>query len=144
MKVDYIFSLLIFLLMVLGCQPSQTVLKDRQPTPESSVESTPGIPVDDFQDRLKSVQTGNFDFVYVFRRKDDRVFDSEDKKFLRENLPPDTNQKQLTADDKALIIGSNYVFPPENLDALKKRFKMEDYSPKEETPKKEQNSNVNR
>jgi hypothetical protein len=143
MKVDYFIPIIIFLLMVLGCQPSQTVLNDRQPTPESSVESTSAISVDDFAERLKSVQTGGFDFVYVFRRKDDAVFDSEDKKFLRENLPPDTNQKQLTSDDKALIIGSNYVFPPENLDALKKRFKMEDYSPKDES-KKEQNTNVNR
>lgn len=144
MKFDYLIPFILFLLMVLGCQPSQTVLNDRQPTPEPTAESTPIIPVDDFAERLKSVQTGGFDFVYVFRRKDGEVFNSEDKKYLKENLPPDTNQKQLTSDEKALIIGSNYVFPPENLDALKKRFKMEDYSPKEETPKKEQNSNVNR
>ena len=121
--------------MVLGCQPSQTVLNDRQPTPEPTAESTPIIPVDDFAERLKSVQTGGFDFVYVFRRKDGEVFNSEDKKYLKENLPPDTNQKQLTSDEKALIIGSNYIFPPENLDALKKRFKMEDYSPKDEKVK---------
>lgn len=143
MKTQHLIPLIVFLLIVLGCQPSQTVLNDRQPTPEPSVASTPEIPVDDFQDRLKSVQTGGFDFVYALSRKDGEVFTSEDKQYLRETLPPDTNQKQLTSDNKALIIGSNYVFPPENLDALKKRFKIEDYSPKEETPKKEQNSNVN-
>lgn len=144
MKTQHLISLLIFLLIALGCQPSQTVLNDRQPTPEPTNESTPEIPIDDFQERLKSVQTGNFDFVYALRRKDGDVFTAEDKQYLRENLPPDTNQKQLTSDNKALIIGSNYIFPLENLDALKKRFKIEDYSPKEETPKKEQNSNVNR
>lgn len=144
MKNQHFIPLIFFLLIVLGCQPSKTVLNDRQPTPEPSVASTPEIPVDDFQERLKSVQTGGFEFVYALRRKDGEVFTSEDKQYLRENLPPDTNQKQLTSDNKALIIGSNYIFPLVNLDALKKRFKIEDYSPKEEIPKKEENSNVNR
>lgn len=144
MKFEHLIPFCLFLLIALGCQPSQTVLNDRQPTPEPSAASTPEIPVDDFAERLKSVQTGNFDFVYALRRKDGEVFTAEDKQYLRENLPPDTNQKQLTSDNKALIIGSNYLFPLVNLDALQKRFKIEDYSPKEETPKNEQNTNVNR
>lgn len=143
MKTQHLISLLIFLLIVLGCQPSQRILEDRQPTATPIVDETPEIPVDDFAERLKSVQTGGFDFVYALRRKDGEAFTSEDKKYLRENLPPDTNQKQLTSDEKALIIGSNYLFPLENLDALKKRFKIEDYSPKEEL-KQDQNTNVNR
>lgn len=143
MKTQHLISLLIFLLIVLGCQPSQRILEDRQPTATPIVDETPEIPVDDFAERLKSVQTGGFDFVYALRRKDGEPFTSEDKKYLRENLPPDTNQKQLTSDEKALIIGSNYLFPLENLDALKKRFKIEDYSPKEEL-KQDQNTNVNR
>lgn len=143
MKNQHLIPLIVFLLIVLGCQPSKTVLNDRQPTPEPSIASTPEIPVDDFQERLKSVQTGGFEFVYALRRKDGEVFTSEDKQYLRENLPPDTNQKQLTSDNKVLIIGSNYIFPLVNLDALKKRFKIEDYSPKEEIPKKEETSNVN-
>lgn len=143
MKTQHLISLLIFLLIALGCQPSQRILEDRQPTATPIVDETPQVPVDDFAERLKSVQTGGFDFVYAFRRKDGEVLTSEDKKYLRENLPPDTNQKQLTSDEKAVIIGSNYIFPLENLDALKKRFKIEDYSPKEE-PKQDQNTNVNR
>ena len=145
MKTQHLIPFLVFLLIVLACQPSQTVLNDRQPTPEPSLAATPEIPVDDFQDRLKSVQTGGFDFIYALRRKDNGVFDSDDKRFLRENTPQ-ANQLQLTSDGKAVIVGTNYLIPPENLDALKKRFKMEDYSPKEESSNsnKEQNSNVNR
>jgi hypothetical protein len=142
MKTQHLIPFLVFLLIVLGCQPSQTVLNDRQPTPEPVSESTPEVPVDDFQDRLKSVQTGGFDFVYALRRKDNGTFDANDKRFLKENTPQ-ANQLQLTSDEKAVIVGTNYLIPPENLDALKKRFKIEDYSPKDE-PKKEQNSNVNR
>lgn len=144
MKTQYLLPFLILLLAVSGCQPSRFVLEDRQPTPETTAESTPEIPIDDFTERLQSVQTGNFDFVYAFRRKDGDIFTSEDKKYLKDNAPFDTNQWVLTSDKKAVIAGSNYVFTPENLDALKKRFKIEDYSPKNEEPKKQQNTNVNR
>lgn len=144
MKMQYLLPFLIFLLVVLGCQPSRFVLEDRQSTPEPTTESTPHIPIDDFAERLASVQTGNFEFVFAFRRKDGDVFTGEDKRFLKENIPLDANQKQLTSDEKAVIVGSNYPFTTENLDALKKRFKIEDYSPEKEEPKKEQNTNVNR
>ena len=149
MKTQHLISLVIFLLIGLGCQPSQTVLNDRNPTPEPTAESTPEIPMDDFAERLKSVQTGNFDFVYVFRRKDGGVFTTEDKQLFRENTA-DVNQRQLTSDGKALIVGSNYAFAPENFEVLKNEFKVENYSPKKDEPKKpvnsnlKQNSNVNR
>ncbi len=124
-----VFLLILFAIFGFSCA-SQIILNDKNPTPEPIGESTPEIPVDDFNERLQSVKTGGFEIVYAFRRKDGEVFNSEDKKYLRENLPPDTNQKQLTSDEKAVIVGSNYIFPLENIDALKKRFKIEDYSPK--------------
>ena len=95
MKFKNLIPLILFSLIASGCQPSQRVLNDRQPTPEPAGQSTPIVPVDDFEERLKSVQTGGFDLVYVFRRKDGGIFDSEDKKFLRENIPSEANQKQL-------------------------------------------------
>lgn len=136
------FFLILLILFNFGCA-SQIILNDKNPTPEPVGESTPEIPRDDFNERLESVKTGGFEIVYAFRRKDGEVLTSDDKKYLRENLPPDTNQKQLTSDEKAVIVGSNYIFPLENIDALKKRFKIEDYSPKENL-KPEQNTNVNR
>ena len=148
MKIQNGFSLIFLLLVVLSCSPSQRILEDRQPTstPVSDVapEIEPEIEVDDFAARLKQVQTGDFDFVYAFRRKDGDVFNSEDKKYLRENSPADVNQWISTGDKKVFIAGSNYLFRPENLDALKKRFKIEDYSTEKEEPQKDQNLNVNR
>lgn len=85
---------------------------------------------DDFEGSLASVRTGNFDFVFAFRRPDGDVFSSDDKKFLKANAPSDTNQWVLTGDGKCVIAGSNYKFMPEHLAALKKRFAVEDYSPK--------------
>ena len=137
-------SLFSFLaLLAFGCQPNQTILNDKQPTP-APVENTPEQIVDDFTERLKSVETGNFEFIYAFKRKDGDIFTSDDKKFLKDNAPFDTNQWVLTSDKKAVIAGSNYPFLPQNLDALKKRFKIEDYSPKPDEPNEEQNSNANR
>ena len=85
---------------------------------------------DDFEESLNSVRTGNFDFVLAFRRADGEVLSADDKKFLKVNSPNDTNQWVLTADGKTAIAGSNYKFLPPHLDALKKRFVVEDYSPK--------------
>lgn len=122
-----IISLVIFLF---SCQPSQRILEDSKKNEPAPSEATPvsSEPRDDFEDRLKSVQTGGFQFVYAFRRKDGGVFVSEDKRFLKENSPPDTNQWVLTSDEKAAIAGSNYLFTPENLENLKKRFEIQDYS----------------
>ncbi len=84
--------------------------------------------LDDFDERLSSVQTANFDYTFVFRRGDGGVFTGEDKRFLKDNAPRDTNQWILTADGKTVIAGSNYKFTPENLEILSKRFKVENLS----------------
>ncbi len=134
-----LFGLLIFSsLFGLSCA-SKIILEDKNPTSEPVTESTPEPKVDDFEARLKQIQTGDFTYVYAFRLKNGGEFSSEDVKYFKENSPEETNQRFITADRKAILIGSNFVFPPENLDALKKRFKMEDYS-----PKKEANVNANR
>lgn len=100
---------------------------------KASVNSSP-TPVieekkfDDFGESLKTVQRGNFDFIFSFRRADGEILSSDDKKYLKENSPRDTNQWVLTADGKTAIAGSNYKFTPENFDALKKKFIVDDYS----------------
>lgn len=122
--------ILLMLILSAACQPSQRILEDsKRNEPAPAGESTPKNPAgDDFEDRLKSVQTGNFQFVYAFRRKDGGVFIGEDKRYLKENSPRDTNQWVLTSDEKVAIAGSNYIFTPENLENLKKRFEVKDYS----------------
>lgn len=127
-------NLIVFVLLSLifcsACQPSQRILEDskkNEPAPPNenvAVNQTR----DDFEDRLKSVQTGNFQFIYTFRRTDGGSFVAEDKRYLKENSPRDTNQWVLTSDEKAAIAGSNYAFTPENLENLKKRFEVTDFS----------------
>jgi hypothetical protein len=128
-----IFALLISSLCA-ACQPSQRILEDSKLNePATSAETTPVDETrDDFEDRLKSVQTGRFQFIYAFRRRDGGVLASEDKKYLKQNAPRDTNQWVLTRDEKAAIAGSNYLFTPEILENLRKRFEISDYSTKRE------------
>jgi len=80
-----------------------------------------------FENELEKMRTADLQFVFAFRRKDGVVFDGDDKKYLRANLP--FNNRVVLADEgKAVIVGSNFKFPPENTDALRMRFNVEDYS----------------
>lgn len=92
------------------------------------------------------MQTANFKYIYVFRRKDGGVFNSEDKAFLRTNAPTETNRFIATDEEKAYIAGSNFMFPEENLTALAERFEIEDLSPPgaEIQNEKKEESNANK
>ena len=91
--------------------------------PAANVENEPAA----FESDLQTMKTADLKYIFVFRRTDGGAFDGEDKKYLRINLPT-TNRVISTDAGKAFIVGSNYKFPPENLEALRLRFKLEDYS----------------
>lgn len=122
-----LFTLLaVSVLLSIGCQPNQTVLKDvaPSPTPMETVEAKKTT----FEEDLNEMRTANFGFIFVFRRKDGGEFDKDDQKFLRENTPPETNRWRRSDDGKAFIAGSWFTFSPEQLAALRSRFNVEDYS----------------
>ncbi len=96
----------------------------------------------DYERDLQTMKTANFDYIFVFRRKDGNVFDGEDKKYVKANSPGGTNRFILTDKDKAVIAGSRYIFSPENLEALRNRFLVEDFS-KPPEPTAPKNINVN-
>jgi hypothetical protein len=119
-------SILSLALLNFGCQPNQTVLKDvaPPPTPMSTVESKKTS----FEQDLRDMQAANFDYILAFRRKDGGVFDKDDKKYLRDNTPIETNRWTSTDEGKAYLAGSGFGFSPENMEALRSRFIVEDYS----------------
>ncbi len=80
-----------------------------------------------FESDLQTLRTADLKYIFVVRRTDGGVFDSEDKKYLRTNLPT-TNRVIMSDEGKAYLIGSNYKFPPENLEVLRLRFNIEDFS----------------
>ncbi|HEY8559674.1 MAG TPA: hypothetical protein VIL74_04665 [Pyrinomonadaceae bacterium] len=126
-----------------GCQPNQTILKDAAPgpTPMATVESKKTT----FDEDLREMQTADFDYILVFRRKDGGEFDKDDQKFLRDNTPPETNRWRKSDDGKSFIAGSGFGFTPEQMTALQNRFIVEDYSKPEikEAADKPANTNSN-
>lgn len=135
-KIDCV-ALLVLALVSFACA-NQTILNSQpKPVPIPPSEQ----PKDSFERALRGVQSGDFTYILVFRRKDGGAFDTEDKRFVKANTPAETNQFILTDDDRAVIAGSNFPFTPENLEILRERFKTEDYS----KPEAEQlNKNTNK
>ena len=84
-----------------------------------------------FESELEKMRTADLQYIFVFRRKDGTSIDGEDKRFLRASLPFN-NRVVLADEDKAVIVGSNFKFPPENTDALRMRFNVEDHSTAEQ------------
>ena len=97
--------------------------------PDTSTYRPLPTPVTEFEQKLKDVRDGHFQFVWVFRRLDGKEFTSEDSEILRTNAPRVVDWIGLD-DKKTYIAGSNFPIAPENLAALQKRYKIEDYSQK--------------
>jgi hypothetical protein len=121
------FSLLLLLFSLLvGCESPS--LKANKAVANQTTENE----IPSFERDLQTMRTANFDFIYAFRRKDGAAFDGDDRKFLRATAPPQTNRFVSTDDGRVFIAGSGYKFSPEILEALGKRFNVEDYSAKKE------------
>jgi hypothetical protein len=95
--------------------PSQT---SNEPTPRSA-----------FERDMQYVRNSQFTYVWVFSRKDGKPLDKDDAAYLRTNAPQVVDW--VTTDEgKKVIGGTNFDLAQGNLDLLKKRFVVEDYSHK--------------
>jgi hypothetical protein len=90
-------------------------------------------PISDFEENLRSMQISDFEYIFAFKRKDGGKFDRDDKDFLKETAPQQTNRWLLTKDETTALAGSNYIFSPDVMKKLGTRFAIEDYSPHKET-----------
>jgi len=81
-----------------------------------------------FERDLASVQRNNFQKVYVISRPDGAALNADDKAYLKTNMPIETTMRILTDEDRRLIVGTNFDLKPEHLEALNKRFRLEDYT----------------
>lgn len=143
-KALFFFLISVPILLSLGCQPNQTILKDVPPpaTPLATAETKKTT----FEQDLRDMQTADFDYILVFRRKDGGAFDDDDRKYLRQNTPLETNRWTKSDDGKAYIAGSGFGFTPEQMEALRNRFIIEDYSKPEikEAANKAANTDTNK
>lgn len=114
-----------------SCQPNAAILessKNAVAERANSLEAANNQSKNSFARDLETMRTANFDFIYVFRRKDGALLDADDKKYVKLNSPIETNRFILSDEDKAVIAGSKYKFAEQNLMALRDRFNIEDFS----------------
>ncbi len=95
--------------------PVQTI---SEPTPRSA-----------FERDMQYVRNSRFTHVWVFSRKDGKALDKEDAAYLRANAQQVVDW--VTTDDgRKVIAGTNFDLEQGNLNLLRKRFVIEDYSGK--------------
>ncbi len=110
-------------------------------TNSAPIATTPKLT--DVESEIRDMETADFKFIYVIKRKDGGEFDKADRDFLRENRTPEINRFSATDDKKAFVIGSNYMFRPDHWQNLQKRFVIEDFSKPLEVITVEANGNTN-
>jgi hypothetical protein len=89
--------------------------------------ASPRKPLTAFERDLEYVRTGRFTNIYVIARQDNAVLSKDDITYLKENTPRETNQWVSTDENRRVIAGTNFPFMPEHLDALRKRFIVEEH-----------------
>ena len=132
-------------LIPVSCKPNQRIVessaeKEKELAPAER-HSTPEVVTAEAV--IEAMRIADFNFIYVFRRKDGGVLDPDDRSVMNANTPYEINRKKLADGDRALVIGSNFRFPPENFKVMKERFAFEDRSkPESEIMSANTNSNV--
>lgn len=97
--------------------------------PSISLPSPAPSPKTGFEADLDYVRKGQYTYVWVFSRKDGKPLDRTDAAYLRTNAPQVVDW--VTTDEgKRVIAGTNFDLAQGNLELLKKRFVVEDYTGK--------------
>ena len=96
------------------------------PTTQPSKEPTSGTT---FEEGLKYVRNNQYNYIWVFSRKDGKPFDKDDGDILHKNAPHVVDWVG-TDGGKRYIAGTNFDLELEAWKLLRKRFVVEDYSGK--------------
>ena len=107
-----------------GCGPDQGVLNaGRSVSPIQTAQEHKSA----LEQDLEAMRTAKFTFVYALRRRDGKSIDTADIAVIKQ-LTADANRRVKTDDDRAVLIGSNFEIPKENLVVLFDKFAVDDYS----------------
>lgn len=113
-----------------ACAPNQRIINsanERPPEPDSVSRSATVTPVR-IEDDIAAMKIADFNFIYVFRRKDGALLDADDRSYLGDTIPSEVNRRKISDEGRAVIIGSNFRIPPDIMNILKERFAFEDHS----------------
>ena len=98
-------------------------------SPNSTAQASPVPPKVGFEADLEYVRKGQYTYVWVFSRMDGKPLDKDDGAFLRANAHQVVDWV-TTEQGKKVIAGTNFDLAEGNLDLIKKRFVVEDYTAK--------------
>jgi hypothetical protein len=117
-------------LLLLGCGKSGTNTSANSSTESSPAQATPkGSPLSGFERDLQFVRNGQYAYIWVFSRKDGNPLDKDDGAYLRTNAPQVVDWV-MTDGGKRAIGGTNFDLEQGNMNLLKKRFVVENYTGK--------------
>ncbi len=109
-----------------SCNRSQTPAAKESATAPSSPAPSPKT---GFEADLDYVRKGQYTYIWVFSRKDGHPLDKDDAAFLRKNAPQVVDW--VTSDQgRKVIAGTNFDLARGNLELLKKRFVVDNYTGK--------------
>lgn len=84
-------------------------------------------PKNGFEADLAYVRKGQYTYIWIFSRKEGKPLDKDDGAFLRTNAPQVVDW--VTSEEgRKVIAGTNFDLAKGNLELLKKRFVVEDYT----------------
>jgi hypothetical protein len=106
--------------------PLSTGSSNGSPATQSSAGPSPKS---GFEADLDYVRKGQYTYVWVFSRKDGKTIDKDDAAYLRTNAPQVVDWV-TTEEGKKVIAGTNFDLAKGNLELLKKRFVVDDYTGK--------------
>ena len=133
-----IIALFVFFFISAACGANEKILRSGNDTSTPLPANTEPEKVP-FAKDLDDMRTAGFTFVYALRRKDGGKLDADDRGAVK-LLTSDTNRRVMADDGHAVIVGSNFQIPPNNMKALYERFAVEAYSP----PTAGANTNANK
>jgi hypothetical protein len=112
-------------LFCFACGPENNpAARPANETPAPTVE----VKKKTFDDDVATVRYSEYTWMFVLRRRDGKAIDGDDSKFIRANTPAETNQRLVSDEGRAVIMGTNFRFYPGQYDALSKRFEIQDLS----------------
>jgi len=114
-----------------ACGGAKPAPKVNNQTNAVAVSPTPTPPQTPLEVELTYAQNANFRQIFAFSRKDAGKLTTEDIEYFRQYAPGEQiNQRLKTSDNKHIVAGTNFPFQPEQMEALQKRFTVEDMSEK--------------
>jgi hypothetical protein len=119
---------LIFILLLGACGGSAPATPNSNTNTATTAGPSPS-PLTDFEEALRFVRNGQYTYLYVISRKDGKPLTPEDNEFLKTNAPQFVD-KAATKDKTKVVAGTNFNLEEGNMEVLKKRFVIEDYSAK--------------